>query len=211
MLRQPIRTSTSGTSQPTFPTEPATTVRVGSITAPGSCHQTAAAATTASPMTNNPTPSRRCSGSRSRALRPMDRATDPMAWASPSHTAATPRPNAANARKTGPGPLRTARGAARRVRVGARLLEDRFFLRPVLFAVLRVRVLEPPRPDRPLLDRPEADVLVLRDPGGEDVRVAMAPNVGHRHSRHMHHKLVSGLRSRCPRVFAGGAGPHPPW
>jgi hypothetical protein len=40
------------------------------------------------------------------------------------------------------------------------------------FLALRVRVLEPPRP---LLEVDE-DVLLLREPGGEDVRVAMRPN-----------------------------------
>jgi hypothetical protein len=39
--------------------------------------------------------------------------------------------------------------------------------------VLRDRVLDaPPRPVLPDLDE---DVLLLRDPGGEDVRVAMPP------------------------------------
>jgi hypothetical protein len=36
--------------------------------------------------------------------------------------------------------------------------------------VLRDRVLEPVRPDLP-----DEDVLLLRDPDGEDVRVAMPP------------------------------------
>ena len=203
MLRQPMSTSTSGTSQPTLPTDPATTVRTPSITVPGSCHQTAAAATTASPMTNSPTPSRRCSGSRSRAPRPIERASEPSPWAIPSHTAATPRPSAAKARKTGPGPLRTARGAGLRVRVGARLLEDRFFL----LGVPRVRVPDAPRVVRPdELDRPALDVLLLREPGGEDVRVAMTPNVGHRHSSHTDHTAVSALDTHSHPPQKGIAG-----
>ena len=49
MVRQPTQTRISGTSQPTLPTEPATTVRTPSISPPGSCHQTAAATTTREP------------------------------------------------------------------------------------------------------------------------------------------------------------------
>ena len=111
MLRQPIRTSITGTSQPTLPTEPETTVRATSMTPPGSCHQTAAAATTARPIRNSPTPSRRCSGSRSRAAPPILRAPAPTPWAVAIQVAATPRPSAPKARETGPRPLRTARGA----------------------------------------------------------------------------------------------------
>ena len=48
MLRSPMNSSISGTSQPTLPTEPATMVRIVSIGPPGSCHHTAAAAMTAS-------------------------------------------------------------------------------------------------------------------------------------------------------------------
>ena len=59
---------------------------------------------------NRPAPSRRCSGSRSRADCPIERATAPRAWAMPSQTDATPRPRPPNVRATGPGPLRTARG-----------------------------------------------------------------------------------------------------
>ena len=158
-------------------------------------------------MTNSPMPSRRCSGSRSRALRPIDRATAPIAWAMPSQTAATPRPSAANARNTGPGPLRTARGAGRRVRVGARLLEDRLF-RPGRTPGSGARTSVPP--DR---DRPDLDVLLLREPGGEDVRVAMAPNVCHRHSSHtdhrpchrasLSHRSRRGVSPRSPGLHLG--------
>ena len=197
MLRQPMSTSTSGTSQPTLPTDPATTVRTPSITVPGSCHQTAAAATTASPMTNSPTPSRRCSGSRSRAPRPIERASEPSPWAIPSHTAATPRPSAAKARKTGPGPLRTARGAGLRVRVGARLLEERFFL----LGVPRVRVPDAPRVVRPdELDRP----ALGRAPAPRTRR-------GRRTGRHDTKRRPPSLQSHGPhgRVGARPHG-HPP-
>jgi hypothetical protein len=70
------------------------------------------------------------------------------------------------------------------------LLEERFFL----VGVPRVRVPDAPRVVRPdELDRPLLDVLLLREPGGEDVRVAMTPNVGHRHSSHTDHTAVSAL------------------
>jgi len=86
--------------------------------------------------------------------------------------APAPRPSAPKERATGPGPLRTARGAGRRDRavdlVGFFFVEVRLLL--VGVRVLRDRELEPPR-DFPE-DRDE-DVLLLRDPGGEDVRVAM--------------------------------------
>jgi hypothetical protein len=88
------------------------------------------------------------------------------------------------ARATGPGPLRTARGAGRRVL--ALLLVLLLEARPLdvvrlraalepdlvreLVPVLRDRALEPLRP---ALFVPVVDVLLLRDPGGEDVRVAM--------------------------------------
>ena len=69
-LRQATKHSSSGTNQPSRPTEPLTTVRTPSPTPPGSCHQTAAATTTAAPIRNSPAPSRRCSGSSSRAVCP---------------------------------------------------------------------------------------------------------------------------------------------
>jgi hypothetical protein len=90
----------------------------------------------------------------------------------PSHTAEMPRPIAPKVRETGPGPLRTARGAGREAGRRLAALEP---LRPLVELErgvgLVVRVLR----DRVLaLDRLfEPDVLVLRDPGGEDVRVAM--------------------------------------
>jgi hypothetical protein len=84
-----------------------------------------------------------------------------------------------NKRATGPEPLRTARGAGRRLLV-------------FLFFVLRLRVPEPPR--LPFFDLDE-DVLLLRDPGGEDVRVAMLTTLGVRHTSHTHHRSVSGPKS----------------
>ena len=110
-LRQATKHSSSGTNQPSRPTEPFTTVRVKSPTPPGSCHQTAAATTTARPIRNSPAPSRRCSGSRSRAVCPILRTAAPSTWATPSHTAASPRPRASPSAAMGPVPLRTARGA----------------------------------------------------------------------------------------------------
>ena len=86
----------------------------------------------------------------------------------PSHTAATALPIAPNRRATGPGPVRTARGAGRRP---AALDRPRpFDAGPERLLVLRDRVLEPFVPPREAAER---DVLELRDPGGEDVRVAM--------------------------------------
>ena len=86
----------------------------------------------------------------------------------PSQTAAIPRPIAPKARETGPGPLRTARGAGRDAGRRLAALEPLRLLVEELgrLLVLRDRVLEP------LLLLAE-DVLELRDPGGEDVRVAM--------------------------------------
>src|SRR6476469_3016890 len=169
MLRQPTQTSASGTRKPTLPTEPSTTVRAASMIEPGSCHQTAAAETTARPKRKSPIPSRRCSGSRSRAVCPMLRAVAPRAWAMASQTAATPLPSVVNSRASGPGPVRTARGAGRRAVEEALLLE---LLEGELFEEVLPRdvLLEPLRP---VLRVPVVDVLLLRDPGGEDVRVAM--------------------------------------
>ena len=90
--------------------------------------------------------------------------------------------------------MRTARGAGRfdagvRFLAGGRFADE---LRVVLLVravegfvpVLRDRVLEPLRPV--VLD-PDLGVLLLRDPGGEDVRVAMLDNVIHNPTRHRDH------------------------
>lgn len=101
----------------------------------------------------------------------MERAIAPTVWAMPNQIDATARPSAPKVRETGPGPLRTARGAGRFACVRERpLLEPRAGAdlpragRVVgrLEVVPRERVLE-------LV----LDVLELREPGGEDVRVAM--------------------------------------
>ncbi|GAB2858579.1 hypothetical protein GCM10027026_05440 [Myroides odoratimimus subsp. xuanwuensis] len=100
----------------------------------------------------------------------MPRATAPTPWATPSQAAAIARASALKSRATGPGPLRTARGAGR---AGARLVVARGLPRDAVdrvLPVLRDRVLELPLAALLLLPR---DVFELRDPGGEDVRVAM--------------------------------------
>ena len=98
-----------------------------------------------------------------------------------SQTAETPRQSAAKVRATGPGPLRTARGAGRRLAglraAGLRLVVDFFGAGLRRGLVLRDRVLE--------LD---LDVLLLRDPGGEDVRVAMLSTLGVGHTSPMDHR-----------------------
>src|SRR6516225_8123276 len=55
------------------------------------CHQVVAATTRAAPRKARPTPSLRCSGSRSAALRPSARAADPAACATSIHAAPTTR------------------------------------------------------------------------------------------------------------------------
>src|SRR5262249_46431677 len=106
----------------------------------------------------------------SRAPWPMLRASEPIPWATASQRAATPRNSAAKSVATGPRPLRTARGAGR----FCALLPRAAGLR----AVREVdRLVVPALRARLLGARPpfEEDVLLLRDPGGEDVRVAMGP------------------------------------
>ncbi|GGO75310.1 hypothetical protein GCM10012276_25380 [Nocardioides deserti] len=77
--------------------------------------------------------------------------------------------------------------------------------------VLRDRVLELPRPLLVLLGDLDVDVLVLRDPGGEDVRVAMVVNLLRRHTSHRDHTSAcraagSGRHSRgCLRCTPCGA------
>ena len=175
-LRQATKHSSSGTNQPSRPTEPFTTVRVKSPTPPGSCHHTAAATTTASPIRNRPAPSRRCSGSSSRAVCPTLRTVAPSTWATPSQTAASPRPRASPSAAIGPVPFRTARGAGRL---------DFFVERPFAAGFLRDwlpddRVVDPD-PFGPALGV-GLEVPFVRDAGGEDVRVAMLPNVHRRHT-----------------------------
>ena len=86
--------------------------------------------------------------------------------------------------------MRTARGAGRELVLlpvgflaGAFLAAGRLTVcfavarAAVVVVVLRDRVLVPP-PEP--LRAPVVDVLVLRDPGGEDVRVAMVATLGER-------------------------------
>ena len=124
-------------------------------------------------------------------LRPILRATPPIAWATASQTAATPRKIVSKKRATGPRPLRTARGAGRRFAVEPRFFWGDFralFLAAGAVAVLlRLRVVP-----AALLD----GVLLLREPGGEDVRVAMVTNVGDSHSCHTDHRGAC-----CPHGF----------
>ena len=101
--------------------EPVTATRTAPMTGPPSWNHTAAAVMTDSAKTKRPTPSRRCSGSRSRAPWPIPRATAPMPWATASQTAATPRKTVSKKRAIGPLPVRTARGAGRRLRLAGPL------------------------------------------------------------------------------------------
>ena len=64
---------------------------------PASRHHSAALTTMASPTRLRPTPSRRCSGSSSRAVEPMRRTIAPSRWATPSQSARSPRPRARTA------------------------------------------------------------------------------------------------------------------
>ncbi|NYD58724.1 hypothetical protein BKA08_002962 [Nocardioides marinisabuli] len=99
-----------------------------------------------------------------------------------------PRAIAPSVSSTGLGPLRTARGAGRLAvllfLVGVRLEVDGRLPVELARAALVVEVLRgrvPELPDR--VEDPFVDVLVLRDPGGEDVRVAMLATLGERLSR----------------------------
>ncbi|WP_239459872.1 hypothetical protein [Nocardioides daejeonensis] len=83
----------------------------------------------------------------------------------PIQIATSARPMPRKSRATGPGPLRTARGAGRGLDVDRAAAFLGAALDAVFLEVLRDRVLEP--------DPLPRDVLELRDPGGEDVRVAM--------------------------------------
>jgi len=107
-----------------------------------------------------------------------------MPWATASQTAATPLNSAAKKVAIGPRPVRTARGAGRRLRVGPL---PRAGLRAGFrfFDAVRLRF-------RVLLARASEGVLLLREPGGEDVRVATPPTLGNRHSSHTHHTMRVG-------------------
>jgi hypothetical protein len=119
------------------------------------------------------------------------------------------------ARATGPGPLRTARGAGRRA-LDVRLLdEDGRFLDALepdllfeLLPVLRDRALELLLP---VLRVPVVDVLLLRDPGGEDVRVAMLINLIDGHTCHRDHRMRVAGRSAVATVRRKPSGHHHPY
>jgi len=75
-----------------------------------------------------------------------------------------------------------------------------FFLLEVRLRLVGVRVLRDrePEPPRDLPDDRDEDVLLLRDPGGEDVRVAMVRRLGHGHTSHTDHTDACRPRtSRC--------------
>src|SRR5205085_652843 len=133
-------------------------------------------------MRNSPAPSRRCSGSSSRAVCPTLRTAAPSRWAAPSQAAATPRPRARKSVAMGPGPLRTARGEGR-----LDLLERPL---PLLAGFLRAWLPD----DRVVAEDARMDVFLdvprFRDAGGEDVRVAMLTNLRDRHTRHLPHTPV---------------------
>ena len=161
--------------------------------AAGHPNQTAAAITMASPKRNSPAPSRRCSGSRSRALCPMPRAAEPDAVGD----AEPDRGESAEQRLEEPRDRTGAVAHGTRCRPPLRG-RPRLLL---FFFVLRVRVLEPPRP--PDFDLDE-DVLLLRDPGGEDVRVAMVTTLGRCHTSHTHHReRVGSLHPTWTRRLRG--------
>src|SRR3954447_19379476 len=145
--------STRGMAYAATPTVPSTAARTPLPTDPGSLHHSAAPTTTAAPIRLRPRPSRRCSGSRSRAVEPRARTSPPRRGPPPSHTARIPRPNAVSRRVSGPGPPRRD--------------DDRERERLLLLRDVDVgrRVWRRDVPDRE---------VVLREPDGEDVRVAMA-------------------------------------
>src|SRR5262245_38239445 len=120
-----------------------------------------------------------------------------MPWATANQTAAMPRKTAAKKEAIGPRPVRTARGAGRRLRVGPLPRAGfRAGFRFLLDAVrLRFRV---------LLARASEGVLLLREPGGEDVRVATPPTLGNRHSSHTHH--TNACRESGFTTFVGWTG-----
>ncbi len=86
----------------------------------------------------------------------MPRATAPMPWATASQNATTPRLGA---------------GLRAGGRLAALLVVEVLRGRVPVLVPLRVLVLR-------------LDVLVLRDPGGEDVRVAMVTTLGDHHTSH---------------------------
>src|SRR6478609_6494974 len=143
--RSPSRIRTIGTARPTRPKVPATTAWTTSPTGPRSAHHSRAATMMARAMRAKPIPSRRCSGSSSRALWPTLRTVPPARWATPIHAPRTAR--------TGQG-----RGAALR---GAGLRAAGLRAAGLRLAALVVRAAgraAPPRPEE--LEREEEVVRV---------------------------------------------------
>src|SRR3546814_18077470 len=93
-------------------------------------------------------------------------------------------PRATKTRRIGPGPERTARGAGREPPVGLRFVVD---FRLAWLPVLRGRVLEDA--PEPFLDELLLDVRLLREPGGEEVRVAMLRTIGDRTTNHREKRM----------------------
>lgn len=92
------------------PTAPTTTVRVRSSSGPSLSHHTAAAMRRPTASRIMPNPSRRRSGSRSRALRPAARTRNPTVCASSRHTSSSARPSHTNSSAIGPSEAVCGRG-----------------------------------------------------------------------------------------------------
>ena len=191
-LRQPTTSSISGTSQPTLPTRAGDRDADRAHDRAGELEPDGGGADDRQREDESPTPSRRCSGSRSRAVgRSRGRPRRCR-----GRCRARPRPDRARAPRRNAGPARDRSGRAR-VRRAARGLAG---------ALLRRT---PSTRGRGRHGRLE-DELLLREPGGEDVRVAMVRNLGQRHSSHTDHTphddpACQGppqRRSRSPRRYA---------
>ncbi len=118
----PTASRTRGTAYPTRPKVPATTAWTTVPTAPGIAHHSRAATTTARATKSRPSPSRRCSGSRSRPVSPTLRATEPVAWARPIHVLWTARSGSGSPPERG---LRLLVRFAGARRDAGRVVEDR--------------------------------------------------------------------------------------
>ena len=86
--RQEISAASRGVSQDAEPAAPCTNAEMDRPTRLSIPHQMLAASTIATASQSSPTPSRRCSGSRSRALWPNRRAVKPARLATTIHAAA---------------------------------------------------------------------------------------------------------------------------
>ena len=108
---------------------------------------------------------------------PIRRTAAPTAWARPSQIAATPRPSAENPRR----PVRARTGPPVVPAVGTRTCG--VASSSSYSGNARPRCCAPSTTVRTI----ERRQLLLREPGGEDVRVAMVRNLGHCHSSHTDH------------------------